>query len=114
VTIILTANLSAEKVPAKATRQLSALYSTKLRRNMDNTPKKQRIQFDFTVESFQRLEELQAKMDAPTKAEVMRHALKICDLFVTEFGSGYTIEVRDSDGNVVLKGPTKILTSYPR
>jgi len=75
------------------------------------TKSKQRIQFDFTPEAFRRLEELQAKMDAPTKAEVVRNALKICELFVSEFGPGYTIEVKDSNGNIVLKGPTKILLS---
>lgn len=70
---------------------------------------KQRIQFDFTPEALKRLETLQDKMEASTKAEVIRNALKICDLFVNEFGAGYTVEVRDGEGNVVLKGPTKIL-----
>lgn len=80
---------------------------------MSNTQEKskQRIQFDFTPDAFRRLEELQAKMDAPTKAEVIRNALKICELFVTDFGLGHTVEVKDSDGNVVLKGPTKIFFS---
>lgn len=79
-----------------------------------NTPQeksKQRIQFDFTPEALKRLEALQAKMEATTKAEVIRNALKICDLFVNEFGPGYTVEVRDSEGNIVLKGPTKLLLS---
>jgi hypothetical protein len=72
---------------------------------------KQRIQFDFTPEALRRLDALQDKMEASTKAEVIRNALKICDLFVNEFGSGYTVEVRDKEGNIVLKGPTKILLS---
>lgn len=72
---------------------------------------KQRIQFDFTPEALRRLEDLQVKMEASTKAEVIRNALKICDLFVNEFGPGFTVEVKDKEGNVVLKGPTKLLLS---
>jgi len=78
---------------------------------MDTTEEKtrQRIQFDFTLDALKRLENLQEKMEASTKAEVIRNALKICDLFVTDFGVGYTIEIKDEEGNIVLKGPTKIL-----
>ncbi len=52
--------------------------------DITKTNTKQRVQFDFSPEALQRLEDLKTKMDAPTKAEIIRNALKIYEWFATQ------------------------------
>lgn len=68
-----------------------------------------RVQFDFTKESDARLEELKRKVDASTKAEVLRNALKLYEWFVDEVSPEYVLNVEDKEGNNVFRIPAKIL-----
>jgi hypothetical protein len=70
---------------------------------------KQRIQFDFTTESMQRLEDLKEKTDATTKAEVVRNALKLYEWFVTQIDPAYIVEIKDNEDNTVFRIPANRL-----
>jgi hypothetical protein len=70
---------------------------------------KQRIQFDFTPESMKRLESLKEKTDATTKAEVVRNALRLYEWFVTQIDPTSTVEVKDKEGETLLKIPVSTL-----
>ncbi len=78
------------------------------------TPKtntKQRVQFDFSPEALRRLETMQERLDAPTKAEVVRNALKLYEWFITQIESDSTIEIQDKDGKVQFRIPVRVLLS---
>lgn len=70
---------------------------------------KQRIQFDFSLESMKRLEELKEKTDASTKAEVVRNALKLYEWFVKQVGPDKIIEIEDKEGTILFRLPTNTL-----
>lgn len=72
---------------------------------------KQRVQFDFSPEALQRLEDLKEHIDASTKAEVIRNALKIYEWFATQIDPEYVIEVQDKEGKAVFRIPAKVLLS---
>ncbi len=84
-----------------------------LERNMNSTKtnEKQRVQFDFSSEALQRLEHLKDIMDATTKAEVIRNALKVYEWFATQVDPNYIIEVKDQEGNIIYRIPAKVLLS---
>ena len=71
--------------------------------------KPRRIQFDFAPDALQRLESLQQRSKASTKAEVIRDSLKLYDWFLSEFQSDYLLEVKDKDGNLIFKIPANLL-----
>lgn len=75
------------------------------------TNNKQRLQIDFSAEALKKLENIQERIDAPTKAEVIRNALKIFDWFVTEIGPDYIIEVQNKEGETIFRIPAKVLLS---
>lgn len=75
------------------------------------TQSKQRVQFDFSPEALRRLEDLKKHLDASTKAEVVRNALKLYDWFVTQIDQEAIIEVKDKDGNFLFRIPVKLLLS---
>lgn len=62
--------------------------------------KKVRVQFDFSPEALQRLENLREKSGAATRAETVRDALSLYEWFINEVSPDDTIRVFDSDGNV--------------
>ena len=70
---------------------------------------KQRIQFDFSPEALKRLEEMQERLDAATKAEVVRNALKLYEWFTAQIDPDSIIEVQDKDGKVEFRIPVKVL-----
>ena len=72
---------------------------------------KQRVQFDFSPEALKRLEGLQERVEASTKAEVIRNALKIYEWFTTQVDPEYVIEVQDKEGKAIFRIPAKILLS---
>ena len=72
---------------------------------------KQRVQFDFSPEALQRLEHLQETLDAATKAEVVRNALKLYEWFATQIDPEATIEVKDKEGKSLFHIPLKVLLS---
>lgn len=56
--------------------------------------KKQRLQFDFTLDSVQRLDELAVQTSAPSRAAVVRQALSLLR---------YVAEVRERGGVVLVR-----------
>ena len=48
----------------------------------DATPDRRRIQFEFEIGSYRRLEHLQSVTESTTKAEVVRQALRLYEYFV--------------------------------
>ena len=79
--------------------------------NITKVTNKQRVQFDFSPEALQRLEDLKEKVDATTKAEVIRNALKIYEWFATQIDPTSIIEVKDQEGNTIFRIPAKVLLS---
>lgn len=77
--------------------------------NTTKTNAKQRVQFDFSPEAMQRLEGLQKQVEAQTKAEVIRNALKIYEWFATQIDPEYLIEVQDKEGKIIFRIPAKVL-----
>jgi hypothetical protein len=75
----------------------------------ESTPKK--IQFEFSPDALKRLEHLKTQVDASTKAEVVRNALKIYEWLVTEIDPNYTLEIQDEEGKPVFRIPAKVLLS---
>jgi hypothetical protein len=79
--------------------------------NITKTNTKQRVQFDFSPEALQRLEDIKERIDASTKAEVIRNALKLYEWLITEVDPEYTLEVQDKDGKAIFRIPAKVLLS---
>ena len=81
--------------------------------NMNTTKAstKQRVQFDFSAEALKRLTTMQERLDASTKAEVVRNALKLYEWFITQIDPDATIEIQDKDGKVQFRIPVKVLLS---
>jgi hypothetical protein len=79
--------------------------------DITKTSIKQRIQFDFTPEALKRLEDLKEQVEASTKAEVIRNALKLYEWFVAEVDPEYILEIKDKAGNIVFRIPAKVLFS---
>ena len=79
--------------------------------NITRTSTKQRVQFDFSAEALQRLEDLKELTDSSTKAEVVRNALKLYEWLVTQIDSENTIEVQDKEGKAIFRIPAKVLLS---
>ena len=75
------------------------------------TTTKQRVQFDFSAEALKRLETMQERLDAPTKAEVVRNALKLYEWFSTQIEPDSTIEIQDKDGKAQFRIPVSVLLS---
>ena len=84
-----------------------------LERTMSNTNSnsKPRVQFEFSPEAFKRLEDMREKLNAPTKAEVLRKSLKLFEWFSNEVDQDYVIEVQDEKGNAIFRIPVKVLLS---
>ncbi|GHO98761.1 hypothetical protein KSF_088090 [Reticulibacter mediterranei] len=78
--------------------------------NTAKTNSKQRVQFDFSPEALKRLETMQERLEASTKAEVVRDALKLYDWF-TQVDPDFTVELQDKEGKTVFRIPLKILLS---
>ena len=72
---------------------------------------KQRVQFDFSPEALKRLEAMQERLDAPTKAEVVRNALKLFEWFTAQVDPNSIMEIQDQDGKVQYRIPVKVLLS---
>lgn len=54
-----------------------------------------RVQFDFSPESYEELNELQSEVNASTKAEAVRYALRTLQWLVAETKAGRKILVED-------------------
>lgn len=71
---------------------------------------KVRLQFDFTPDALKRVDEMQRKLDVPTRSEVIRSSLKIYEWFI-QLDPEQVIEVQEHDGTVVYRIPVKTLLS---
>ena len=58
---------------------------------------KGRVQFDFSSEALQRLDNIKQKTGAATRAETVRNALRLYEWFVNEVGPDSTIKVFDKN-----------------
>jgi hypothetical protein len=63
---------------------------------MSENPTKFRVQFDFAPEAYEELSELQTELQVPTKAEVVRCAIRTLRWVVTTVGDGQSILVEDN------------------
>jgi metal-responsive CopG/Arc/MetJ family transcriptional regulator len=70
---------------------------------------KQRVQFDFSQEALKRLDEMQERLGAPTKAEVVRNALKLYEWLINEIDPSSTIVIQDKEDKVQFRIPVKVL-----
>lgn len=70
-----------------------------------------RLQFDFSPDAYKRLEDLKTQMDASTKAEVVRNALKLYELFATQVKPDYIVEIKDQKNETVFRMPARTLLS---
>lgn len=68
-----------------------------------------RVQFDFTPDALKRVDAMQQKLEAPTRAEVLRNALKVYEWFL-QLEPEDTIEVQNKQGKAVYRIPVKTLT----
>jgi hypothetical protein len=62
---------------------------------MPTAAEKVRVQFDFSPESYEELNELQGEVNASTKAETVRYALRLLQWVVSETNAGRKILVED-------------------
>ncbi len=71
-------------------------------------PKKERLQFDFSKDQIAALDQMQEATNATSRAEVLRKALKLAE-FVSDIESEQIVEIRDKQGQIVFRGPAKLL-----
>jgi hypothetical protein len=62
--------------------------------------KKNRVQLDFAPRSMERLNELKAKTEAASYAEVVKNALRLYEALIEETEAGKQFLVRDQSGVV--------------
>ena len=60
---------------------------------------KVRLQFDFTSEAVDGLDEIKERLGAGSRAEVIRRALRLLDYATNDDNKGRTLVLRDADGN---------------
>ena len=75
------------------------------------TSTKQRVQFDFTPEALRRLDDLKERVEASTRAEILRNALRLYEWFATQVDPDSIVEVQDKDGKTLFRIPAQILLS---
>lgn len=63
---------------------------------MSATAEKIRVQFDFSPEAYEELNELQNEVNASTKAEAVRYAMRVLQWLVEETKAGRKIIVEDN------------------
>jgi len=71
-------------------------------------PKKERLQFDFSKDQIAALDQMQEATNASSRTEVLHKALKLAD-FVAGIESEQTVEITDKQGQIVFRGPAKLL-----
>ena len=59
---------------------------------------KNRVQFDFTKEALDHLDALRVKLDAASRAEVIRRALRLLDYAIVQKEQGFKLVIREPDG----------------
>jgi len=69
---------------------------------------KERLQFDFSTEALQRLDDIKEKTDATTRAEAVRNALRFYEWLVNEVDPESTIKIYKG-GKLVSAFSAKLL-----
>ncbi len=67
------------------------------------TTEKARVQFDFSKESLDKLDELVESVNASTRAEVIRRALTVFTEILAAEKRGAKILVREKDDNTLIQ-----------
>lgn len=67
-----------------------------------------RVQFDFSREALQRLDEIKAKILAATRAETVRAALRFYEWFLNEVDPDNIIIIQDKDGKELTKAKASL------
>jgi metal-responsive CopG/Arc/MetJ family transcriptional regulator len=70
---------------------------------------KERVQFDFSSEALQRLDDMKTRTGAATRAEVVRNALRLYEWFVSELEPENTIKVFDQSKEAIAIFKAKML-----
>ena len=70
---------------------------------------KERVQFDFSLEALQHLDNIKQKTGAATRAETVRNALRLYEWLVSEVDPDSTIKVVDKDNQVTSMFKAKLL-----
>jgi hypothetical protein len=73
------------------------------------TNTKQKVQFEFTSDTLRRLDGLKEEVEAYTRAEVVRNALKLYEWFVAQAKDNRIINVEDQVGNSLRRIEAKEL-----
>jgi len=63
-----------------------------------------KLQFDFSEDAVERLDDLVKKTDSASRAEVVRSSLKLYEYAIEMLNSGYTLNF-EKDGNTVTVVP---------
>lgn len=70
---------------------------------------KERVQFDFSPEALQRLDDMKAQTGAATRAEVVRNALRVYDWLVSEVEPENIIKVLDHNNEPIAVFRARLL-----
>jgi hypothetical protein len=73
---------------------------------------KERVQLDFSPDALYRLDQLKAQLDAGTRAEVIRLALRLLEWFATEVPEDATITVTGREEKLIAMFKAKLLYGY--
>ncbi len=74
-----------------------------------DTKNKERLQFDFTPESLERLDRMKEQSQASTRAEVVRNALRLYEWFLNDVEPEHTIKVFDQNNELVSAFKARLL-----
>jgi len=71
--------------------------------------KKLRVQFDFSPDALERLDDLREASGAATRAETVRDALSLYEWFIKEVKAEDTVQVYDPEGKLLTSFKAKLL-----
>ncbi len=71
--------------------------------------RKERVQFDFSPEALQRLDEIKQRTGASTRAEVVKNALRAYEWLVSELDQDSVIKVFNKDNEVTSALKARLL-----
>jgi hypothetical protein len=70
-------------------------------------PNRLRVQLDFSEDAFDRVEELRREIDAASKADVIREAIRVYEWLAEQAKEGRFIEVQDRGGQQISRVEAK-------
>lgn len=72
-----------------------------------------RVQFDFSHEALERLDEIKDRTMAATRAEAVRNALSFYEWFLNEVDMNDTITITDPEGREYTKAKASLFLGLP-